>query len=241
MSPRAGIRYSSRTRPVPWLTSLVIVARRGPTFWVTAPMNSSGMSMTRCSIGSSTWPSVSRVMICGLPTSISKPSRRIISIRMASWSSPRPDTRNVEDGDLPRLDRPVPVHDGHAVGLLHAAVHDPADDEPADVVVPVEHRHPELEPRLGIEARGGHRREDRLEQGRKGLRGLAERPGRGPRLGVRVEDGEVELILGGVEVDEQVVDLVEHLGGPRILAVDLVDDDDRRQARLERLLEHEAR
>jgi len=100
---------------------------------------------------------------------------------------------------------------------------------------------PELESRLGIEARGGHRREDRLEQGRERLRGLGEFPGRGPHLGVRVEDGEVELILGGVEVDEQVVDLVEHLGGPRILAVDLVDDDDRRQARLERLLEHEAR
>ena len=34
-------------------------------------------------------------MIVGLPTSSSKPSRRIISIRIASWSSPRPDTRKV--------------------------------------------------------------------------------------------------------------------------------------------------
>ena len=68
---------------------------RGPSFWVTAPMNSSGMSTTRCSIGSRVWPPSSLVMISGLLTSSSKPSRRIISIRMASWSSPRPDTRNV--------------------------------------------------------------------------------------------------------------------------------------------------
>jgi hypothetical protein len=34
-------------------------------------------------------------MISGFPTSTSKPSRRIISIRMASCSSPRPETRKV--------------------------------------------------------------------------------------------------------------------------------------------------
>ena len=59
--------------------------------------------------------------------------------------------------------------------------------------------------------------------------------------GVGVEDGEIELVLRGVEVDEQVVDLVEHLGRARILPVDLVDDDHRDQGGLERLLQHEAR
>ena len=34
-------------------------------------------------------------MISGLPTSTSNPSRRMISIRIASCSPPRPDTRNV--------------------------------------------------------------------------------------------------------------------------------------------------
>ena len=58
---------------------------------------------------------------------------------------------------------------------------------------------------------------------------------------VRVEHGEVELGLVGVEVDEEVVDLVEHLGRAGVLAVDLVDDDHRREPGLERLLEHEAR
>ena len=58
---------------------------------------------------------------------------------------------------------------------------------------------------------------------------------------VGVEHREVELGLVGVEIDEEVVDLVEHLGRARVLAVDLVDDDDRSQAGLERLLQHEAR
>ena len=60
------------------------------------------------------------------------------------------------------------------------------------------------------------------------------------RPGVGVEDRELELILGGVEVDEEVVDLVQDLGRARVRAVDLVDDHDRRQPRLQRLLEHEA-
>ena len=59
-------------------------------------------------------------------------------------------------------------------------------------------------------------------------------------LGVGVEHGEVELIFVGVEIDEEVVDLVEHFLRAGVVAVDLVDDDDRRQPGFERLGEHEA-
>ena len=44
----------------------------------------------------------------------------------------------------------------------------------------------------------------------------------------------------GVEVEEQLVDLVEHLVGPGVLAVDLVEHDDRRQAGGQRLGQHVA-
>ena len=50
-----------------------------------------------------------------------------------------------------------------------------------------------------------------------------------PGARVGVDDREVELVLGGVEVDEEVVDLVQHLLDPGVRPVDLVDDDDRRQ------------
>ena len=61
----------------------------------------------------------------------------------------------------------------------------------------------------------------------------------GPR--VAVDDRELDLLLVGVEVEEQLVDLVDHLGDARVGPVDLVDDEDHRQPRLERLAQHEAR
>ncbi len=66
--PRDGMRNSRRTRPVPWLTIFVMRPRRAPTFCVTTPMNSSGQSTTRSSIGSCSLPSTVRVMTSGLPT-----------------------------------------------------------------------------------------------------------------------------------------------------------------------------
>jgi hypothetical protein len=48
---------------------------------------------------------------------------------------------------------------------------------------------------------------------------------RGADLAVGVEDGEVEHVFVGVEVDEEVVDLVENLLHAGVGTVDLVDDD----------------
>ena len=50
-----------------------------------------------------------------------------------------------------------------------------------------------------------------------------------------VERREVELLVIGLEVEEQLEHFVEHFGGPRVGAVDLVDDDDRLEAERERL------
>ena len=52
ISPRAGMRNSRRTRPLPWLTIRVIVPRRMPTLAMTTPWNSSATSMTSSSTGS---------------------------------------------------------------------------------------------------------------------------------------------------------------------------------------------
>ena len=68
--------------------------------------------------------------------------------------------------------------------------------------------------------------------------GVERRPA---RARVRVDDRELDLLLVGVEVEEQLVDLVDDLGDARVRAVDLVDHEDHRQPRLERLAQHEAR
>ncbi len=57
---------------------------------------------------------------------------------------------------------------------------------------------------------------------------------------VAVHDREVDLVLVGVEVEEQLLHLVDHLGDAGVGAVDLVDDDHHRQPSLERLAQHEA-
>ena len=60
---------------------------------MTAPMYSSGTSIISSSYGSSRSPlGPTLVMTRGRDTWNSKPSRRIVSIRMARCSSPRPDT-----------------------------------------------------------------------------------------------------------------------------------------------------
>ena len=92
ISPRAGMRNSRRTRPLPWFTIFVITPLRVPVCAMTTPWKSSGTSMTNSSTGStSTW-SIVLVTISGRETCTSKPSRRIISMRMDSCSSPRPMT-----------------------------------------------------------------------------------------------------------------------------------------------------
>ena len=71
-------------------------------------MNDSGTSSTSSSRGSMRLPSSSFVMTSGLEIESSKPSRRIISMRTASCSSPRPNTLNASgesvgvdaDGDV---------------------------------------------------------------------------------------------------------------------------------------------
>ena len=62
-----------------------------------------------------------------------------------------------------------------------------------------------------------------------------------PSLGVGVDHREVELILMRVQIDEQIVDFVQHFLNARVRAVDLIDDDDRRQPRFQRFHQHVAR
>mmetsp|Transcript_6493 Transcript_6493/g.19731 ORF Transcript_6493/g.19731 Transcript_6493/m.19731 type:complete len:218 (-) Transcript_6493:815-1468(-) len=58
----------------------------------TAEEYSSGTAISTVSNGSDLTPSMSLMMTSGGPTSSSKPSRRMVSIRTVRWSGPRPET-----------------------------------------------------------------------------------------------------------------------------------------------------
>jgi hypothetical protein len=147
----------------------------------------------------------------------------------------------VEHGHLGDLRRLVAMDDGHAIVLADLAVDHASDDEAAHVVVPVQGGGAKLEPQVGVEAGRWNGGDQGVEEGGEGLGVVVEAKLGDALARVGVEHGELELVFRRVEIDEEVVDLVEHLGSARVLAVDLVDDDHGGESRLQRLLEHEAR
>ena len=108
-----------------------------------------------------------------------------------------------------------------------------------EVVAGVEVRHQHLQRRVDIAARRRHVRHDGVEQRAQIFAGHIEVGAGRAGAPAREEHRELDLLFGGVEVDEQVVDLVEHFLRARVRAIDLVDHDDRRQAALEGLAQHE--
>jgi hypothetical protein len=122
----------------------------------------------------------------------------------------------------------------------HGAVEDAADREATEVVGVVEVGDEDLHCTFGLALGNGDGGDDllkeRLQVGSwdRGIGcGSAE-------LAVRVEDREVEHALVGIEIDEEVIDLVEDLLRARVGAVDLVDHDHRGETGFERLREHVA-
>ena len=121
-----------------------------------------------------------------------------------------------------------------------ASVEDAADGDAPEVVARVEVGDQHLQRGLRIADRRRHLGHDRIEQGPQALARHGEVGSGRPRAPAGVEDRELDLVLGGVEIDEEVVDLVQHFLRARVGAIDLVDHHDRRQSALERLAQHEA-
>ena len=69
ISPRVGMRYSSRTPPFLSYVISSISPRRLPSASVTAPRFSSRTSTVRCSTGSIRWPLILLMMASGRETS----------------------------------------------------------------------------------------------------------------------------------------------------------------------------
>ena len=99
---------------------------------------------------------------------------------------------------------------------------------------------------LGIEDRCGDRVDERAEEwlevfflGHAAVGGTLERCT--PSLGAGVDDREVDLLLGGVEVEEELIGLVDHLADARVRSIDLVDDEHDGKVLLQRLAQYEAR
>ena len=135
----------------------------------------------------------------------------------------------------------VEQHD--VLALAQAAAHDAPDGEAPEVVGGVEVGDDGLQRCLGVAVGCGHGGEDGLEERLEvGVgTGHADAGHRAPLAGDRGDHGEVDVVVGGAEVEEELVDHVEHLLGPGVLPVDLVQHDDGGQLGGQRLLQHVAR
>ena len=147
---------------------------------------------------------------------------------------------HVELGDRRPLDAAVGPAPGDRLAVAHLPVAHPAERQAADVGVGVEVGDESLEGMLGVVLGRRDALQHQVHQ-RRQVGPLDAFLERGPAgFGVGVDDREVDLLVVGVEVEEELVDLVDDLGDAGVGAVDLVDDEDHRQLRLQRLAQDEA-
>ena len=141
-----------------------------------------------------------------------------------------------------RGDEAGAVHaaDGHHVGLDGAAL-DATDADAAHVVVVVDGGDQQLQRLVRVALGRGDVLQDAVEQRAQVGARLAPVRGGGAGASRGVDHRAVQLLVAGVQVDQQLQRLVQHLVAARVRAVRLVDDDDDLQVQLQRLLQHEAR
>src|SRR5207245_4969348 len=85
-----------------------------------------------------------------------------------------------------------------------------------------------------------NRTHDRFEQGLQVLLGSCWIRRCCPRFRVGIKDREVELFLFGIEINEEVINLIQHFLRAGVGAVNLIDYDNRRQSSFERLAQNVA-
>ena len=125
--------------------------------------------------------------------------------------------------------------------LRDVAGKDAPDCQAAYVFVVVDIGHQQLQGIIAQRFRRGNRLDDLIEQ----------RPQVGRRISQilfgdavarhRKQNRKVDLLVSGIQIDEQFVDLVDDFFGPRVLPIDLVDDGDGGQACLQSFSQDETR
>jgi len=124
-------------------------------------------------------------------------------------------------GDLHPLDLAVALDPGDLLALADGALVHPAQRDAAEEVRRVQVRHVRLKRGALVVRRRRDGLQDRLEQRlqvRAVRHGAVARPlQRGLSIaGARVDDRELDLLLGRVEIEEELVSLVDDLGDARV-------------------------
>ena len=135
---------------------------------------------------------------------------------------------------------PILAQQPDGVAFLDAAAEHLAHGHAADVVIPLDVGNEHGKRCLWIGLGLGDELDDFIEQRDAVLFLVVRVIHEIPVAGRAINEGRVELVLGGVEVEEEFQHLVVHLERIRERAVDLVDDHDRLESLGQRLAQDEA-
>ena len=139
--------------------------------------------------------------------------------------------------DARGLDRAGKLGDAHIGPAAQRAIENaPNGDAPKEIAV-IQIHHLRLQHSVGIALWRRNRRDNGFKQRLEIRRAVVQLAVRDAGLGIRVQHREIELVLGSLQINEQIVNFIEHGGGARVGPVDLVEDDDGEQLGLERLLQ----
>ena len=150
-----------------------------------------------------------------------------------------------ELGDARSLKRAIELGDADLIAAMQCALEDARNGDAAKIVAVIEIGDLHLQSLLRIARWRGDAVQNGLEEERE-IAGIIS-AGFPPLavsdagLGIGVEHREIELVLDGVEVDEEVVNFVEDRGGAGVGTVDFIEDDNGRQIRLQSFLQDVAR
>ena len=139
-----------------------------------------------------------------------------------------------------RLGVAVVVADSNLLADLHRAALDTADADTADVLVVVDRGYQHLGRAFDVNLRRRNVLEDLLEQWSQVLALHVRRHGSSACTAGAVNDRAVQLLVGRIEVEQQLENLVSDLIQTSVRTVDLVDCDDDLVTELQCLLQHEA-
>ena len=148
---------------------------------------------------------------------------------------------HVQLGDLHTHDFPIGAAPGDLLTLANRPFTNAAEREAPEIWRRVEVRDMRLQRVPFIVERCRDAVDENVEERRKVVGEIVWIETRAARARVGVDDRKLDLALVGVEIEEELVHLVHHVLDPSVGSIDLVDDEDHRQPRLECLAEHEPR
>ena len=133
------------------------------------------------------------------------------------------------------------LRDAYIGAAAQRAVEHATDGDAPEKIAVVQVHDLRLQHAVRIALRLGNRGDNGFKERLKIRRAVVQLPVRDSCLRVGVEHRKIQLVLGGFEVDEKIVDFVEHNRGARVGTVNFVEHNDGQELCLERLLQDVAR